>query len=228
MFEADVNLGYPLSGVYMKSLVYWVILIALVGGALCVAAPEPAMLQTGDQWTLNIKYENPEQIEIKLPGDKHPMRFWYLIVTLTNKTGRDADFYPKCELMTDTYQIIPAGKFVPDAVFEQIKKRHRGQYPLLESLEKKGNKILQGDDNAQDIAIVWHDFDPAAKGIKLFLSGLSNETAVIDSPLAKDQAGNPEKIYLRKTLELNYSLGGDPTFRSDAKLVFKSKSWIMR
>ncbi len=31
-----------------------------------------------------------------------------------------------------------------------------------------------------DIAILWLDFDPKANSIKLFISGLSNETVAID------------------------------------------------
>ena len=59
-------------------------------------------------------------------------------------------------------------------------------------------------------------------------TGLSNETAVIDHPVAKDQAGRPKKVYLRKTLELSYNLTGDPAFRSDARLIFNGKRWVMR
>jgi hypothetical protein len=130
--------------------------------------------------------------------------------------------------MTDTFEIIPAGKGTPAAVFEQIKKRHQGRYPFLESLENAGNKILQGEDNIKDIAIVWPDFDAQAKSIKVFIAGLSNETVAIDHPTAKDETGKPVKVYLRKTLELSYNLGGDATFRSSTKPVYEGKRWVMR
>jgi hypothetical protein len=117
---------------------------------------------------------------------------------------------------------------MPDGVFEQIKKRHKSSYPLMELLERSGNKILQGEDNAKDLAIIWPDFDPKAKNIKIFIGGLSNEIAVIQHPIEKDENGQPKKVFLRKTLELDYDIGGDPAFRSDAKLEFKDKSWIMR
>ena len=67
-----------------------------------------------------------------------------------------------------------------------------------------------------------------AKGIKLFITGLSNETVAVDHPVAKDQMGKPLRVFLRKTLELSYRLGGDPTFRSDTRLLFESKRWVMR
>jgi hypothetical protein len=202
------------------------ILVALI--CLCDAAPQPAVVPGPDVWMLDVRFEHPEQITFRAGDYEQPERFWYIILTLTNNTARDVDFYPKCELMTDTFEIIPSGHRVPPAVFEQIKKRHQAKYPLLELLENTGSKILQGADNAKDVAIIWRDFDAKAKNVTFFLGGLSNETAVFDHPVAKDGEGKPVKVFLRKTLELIYKIGGDPTFRSDAKLLFAGNRWIMR
>ncbi len=212
----------------MKDFVCGMLAILAVTACVSLAAPEPAIVQGPYDWTVDVTFEHPQQIILQLSGDKEPRRYWYTIITLTNMTNRDVDFYPKCELMTDTFQIIPAGKSVSEAVFEQIKRRHQGRYPLLESLEKTDNRILQGEDNMKDIAIIWPDFDLRAKGIKVFIAGLSNETVVIDHPTAKDETGKPDKVYLQKTLELNYKFGGDAAFRSDAKLIYEGKDWIMR
>jgi len=211
----------------MKSLVYVIFAIEAVAACVCLAAPEPAIVPGPHEWTVNVTFEHPQQIT--LPSSSVRARqFWYTIVTLTNRTHNDVDFYPKCELMTDTFQITPAGKDTPPAVFEQIKRRHQSKYPFLEPLEKAGNKILQGEDNTKDIAIIWPDFDIRAKNIKIFITGLSNETAVINHPIAKDKAGKPIKVYLRKTLELDYALHGDPALRPYIKLNYKGKRWIMR
>jgi len=212
----------------MKDFVYVILSILAVMSCVSLAAPEPAIVQGPYEWTIDVTFEHPQQIILQLSGDKEPRRYWYTIITLTNKTNRDVDFYPKCELMTDTFEIIPAGTGMPAAVFEQIKRRHQGMYPFLESLEKAGNRVLQGEDNIKDIAIIWPDFDAQAKGIKVFIAGLSNETAAIDHPTTKDETGKPVKVYLRKTLELSYKLGGDVAFRSDAKLIYEGKRWIMR
>ena len=193
-----------------------------------LAAPEPAIVQGPDEWTVDVTFEHPQQIILRASGEAKPKRYWYTLITLTNKTNHDVDFYPKCELMTDTFEITPAGAGMPAAVFEQIKKRHQKKYPFLESLENAGNRILQGEDNIKDIAIIWSDFDVQAKGIKVFIAGLSNETVVIDHPTAKDETGKPTKIYLRKTLELSYKLGGDAAFRSGAKPIYEGKRWVMR
>jgi hypothetical protein len=212
----------------MKGFVYGILVVWAVMVCVCLAAPQPAIVPGPDDWTVDVRFEHPQQIEVRLAGDEKPRRFWYIIVTLTNKTKRDVDFYPKCELMTDTFQIIPAGADVRPAVFQQIKRRHRSKYRFLESLEQAGNRILQGEDNTKDVAIIWPDFDAKAKNIKLFIAGLSNETIAIDHPVAKDETGKPIKVYLRKTLELTYNIAGDPAFRSEVKPVYKGKRWIMR
>lgn len=212
----------------MRNLVYSIVVILAVTAYGAPAAPEPAAVQGPDDWTLDVAFEHPQQIMFRSAGDKKPKRYWYMIVTLTNKTNRDVDFYPKCELMTDTYEITPAGKDTPIAVFEQIKKQYHRKYPFLEYLENVDNKILQGEDNTKDIAVIWPDFDANAKEIKIFIAGLSNETVAVDSPTAKDQNGNPVKVYLRKTLELSYKIGGDVALRSNAKPIFQGKRWVMR
>ncbi len=212
----------------MKNFVYGISVILAVTACTSLAAPEPAIIQGSNEWTVDVTFEHPQQVTLRLHGEKKPKRYWYTIITLTNNTNQDIDFYPKCELMTDTFEIIPAGKGMPTAVFKQIKKRHQRKYPFLESLENAGNKILQGEDNAKDIAIIWPDFDERAKDIKVFIAGLSNEAVAIDHPTAKDKSGKTVKVYLRKTLELSYKLSGDALFRSYAKPVYKGKRWIMR
>jgi len=211
----------------MKShLVYGTVLTAVLVG-LCMAAPEPAVVQRPGQWTFEVRYEHPQQLVLPW-GPAGEQRFWYMIVTVTNRTGADAEFYPKCDLMTDTFQIVPAGRGVPPVVFDMVRERHASQYPFLESVLSVPNRVLEGQDNARDIAIIWRDFDPQAAGFHVFISGLSNETAVVPHPVAADADGNPVPVYLRKTLDLEYTLRGDPTLRSSVEVVYKGQSWVMR
>jgi hypothetical protein len=185
------------------------------------------MVQRPGQWTLDVRYEHPQQLVLPW-GPAGEQRFWYMIVTVTNRTGTDADFYPKCDLMTDTFQVVPAGKGVPPVVFDMIRQRHASQYPLLQSLRSVPNRILEGEDNALDIGIIWQDFDPQAASFHAFISGLSNETAVVAHPVAVGADGNPVPVYLRKTLELDYTLRGDPAMRSSVEVVYKGQNWVMR
>ncbi len=212
----------------MKTFAYGILLVFVLICGVSPAAPEPAIVPSADLWTTDVTFEHPQQIEVKLAGQRRPKRFWYMIITLTNRTGKEVDFYHKCELMTDSFKITPAGKNVPKEVFDRIKARYQRKYPFLELLERTSSQVLQGIDNTKDIVIIWPDFDLEANNIKFFITGLSNETIAINHPVAKDKSGSPAKVYLRKTLELSYAIGGDPQFRSDVILIGKGKRWVMR
>jgi hypothetical protein len=191
-------------------------------------APEPSGAPSANQWTLNVVFTQPQQITVRIPDQEKAQRFWYIIITVTNNSKIDVPFYPSCELVTDTFQIIPAYRDTRNVVFDKIKARYKKKFPFLESLEYANNKILQGQDNTKDFAIIWPDFDAKAKDISLFIAGLSNEITAVDHPTKKDPNGTPEKIYLKKTLELQYSISGDESLRENGTLVFKGKRWVMR
>ena len=214
----------------MKSSFYGTIVFLLAFTCVSFAAPKPALVQSPSQWTLNTTFTHPQQIVLESSVDKKPVRFWYIILTITNNSGADVGFYPKCELVTDTFQIIPAGKGVGTLVFDKIKDRHKKAYPFLELLGGTDNKIIQGQDNTKDIAIIWPDFDSNAKSINIYITGLSNETIEIESPanLAKKQNAEQKKIYLKKTLDLYYRIKGNPSSLGGAALEYKEKSWVMR
>ncbi len=193
------------------------------------AFPRPSLVPGPKDWTFNVVFDQPRQITLILPGDTQPTRFWYLILTLTQAPGAgEAPFYPACDLVTDSFKVIQAGKGVTQIVFDQIKRLHQGRYPFLEWIEHCNTRILPGRDNARDVAIIWQDFDPKAKSVSLFISGLSNETVVIPHPIDKDPQGNPNKVLLRKTLALEYAIGGDEALRSVASMAFRGKSWVLR
>ena len=195
---------------------------------VCQAAPTPAIVPGANLWTLGVEYTNPQKILVKVPGQRKRQRFWYIILTMTNKSNGDIPFYPRCDLMTDTFKLVQAYRDTRKIVFNKIKKRYKRKYPFLESLEYAGNRILQGEDNTRDMVIIWPDFDLNAKNISLFIAGLSNETAVINHPIVVDENGQPKRIFLRKTLQLDYSIAGDKTLRNKSKLAFKKQNWIMR
>jgi hypothetical protein len=203
------------------------LVLGLICG-VCIGAPEPSVVPESGEWTLDVQFSHPQQIVVGKGLDNQPRRFWYMIVTMTNKTKSDVDFYPKCEVMTDDFELTPSGKGVSGTVFEQIKKRHQGKYPFLEAVEKTGSKILQGKDNTKDVAIIWQDFGAQTKDVKVFIAGLSNETVVLKHPVAKDENGEAVQVFLRKTLELSYSLPGDAAVKSGENLSYESKRWVMR
>jgi hypothetical protein len=207
---------------------YLFILVVLVGTIAVFAAPEPTRAKLPSIWTLDVAFENPQQICVHIPGDSTPARFWYMILTLTNDTGREASFYPDIWLTTDTFKAVQASRDAREKVFAKIQTRHQGRYPFLEPFEFVADKILQGADNSKDLAVIFPDFDLCAKQISIFVGGLSNETAIVDHPTEKDQNGNPVKVVLKKTLELQYAIPGDPSLRNAQTLDFISKRWVMR
>ncbi len=212
----------------MRNVVIFAIFCGL--SVWAVSAPKPVLSPKPGQWTLDVQYSQPHQISLRLAGNAQPQRYWYVVVTLTNTSSADKEipFYPACELVTDNFQTVSADKSVPKAVFEQIRIKHQGQYPFLESLDFSDRTLRFGQDNRRDIVVIWPDFDSKARQISLYLAGLSNETAVIPHPLLKDEQNNPKQIYLQKTLQLTYALGTDPALRSQAGLTFVEQNWVMR
>ena len=213
----------------MKKYIYILAALLFLSAAnISLAGPEPAIVPGPSLWTLDIGFSQPQQITVKLPWERKARRFWYIILTMTNDADLDVPFYPTCEMMTDTFKITQAYKDTRGIVFAKIKKRYKKTFPFLESLETASNRILQGQDNQRDMVIIWPDFDPKAKRVTLFLAGLSNETIVVPHPVATEEDGQPLKVYLRKTLQLDYTIGGDEKLRGKAALAYKDKRWIMR
>ncbi|HDS84445.1 MAG TPA: hypothetical protein ENN97_04535 [Phycisphaerales bacterium] len=208
-----------------------ILLVGLVGlSAAGVAAfPTPAMVQKPTEWTLTVQFEHPRQMMLRVPGRQTPERFWYLILSLTNDSDHsDVPFVPTCELVTDNFEIIPAGFGIPKGVFETIKLRHQGSYPFLESLDFRDNRIRRGADNARDFVVIWKDFNLKASEVSFFIAGLSNETTAILHPTRTDEEGSPVKVFLQKTLQLRYNVGADAARRDRATLELIEQEWVMR
>lgn len=210
-------------------MVLTLVVVFLASWRISPGYPTPAVVQKMDEWTLETRYTHPEQLVLNTPETKTPRRFWYIIVTVTNTSSQESvEFFPVCQLVTDTFEVIGADTHVPSSVFKTIKCKHQGSYPFLESLDFKDHRIFRGKDNARDFAIIWPDFDSETKAISLFIEGLSNETAVIEHPEMKDDSGRPKKIFLQKTLQLKYVVGGDEKLRSNVALKQIEQEWVMR
>ncbi|HOQ05667.1 MAG TPA: hypothetical protein PKY88_10695 [Anaerohalosphaeraceae bacterium] len=196
--------------------------------SLVVGWPRPSAVPEKGRWTLDITYEHPILIQVPSPQAGQPKRFWYMIFSVTNLSSEEeVPFYPKFELVTDTFQILSAGQGETFGLFEVVRARHRGQYPFLESLDFEDHRIRKGQDNRRDFVVFWPDFDEKAKEVRFYLAGLSNETIAIEHPTLREQ-DRPVPVYLRKTLQLNYSIGADPQLRGQASLRFEGQDWVMR
>jgi hypothetical protein len=198
-------------------------LLFVITAGLVFAAPRPSLAPGPDIWTLDVVYTQPQQYAVEKRGCETEI-YWYMILTLTNTTGQDVPFYPKFQLMTDTWQTITSDTGVTSVVYDKLKKMNEGSFPFLITMDEVDNLILQGEDNAVDLLVVWKDFDLEAKSVKFFYAGLSNETAVVEI----EQEDGVKKYYLQKTLELGYRIPGDQKRRLSQSLVFTDKNWIMR
>ena len=210
----------------MKSMCpLWVL---LCGAAAGFAAPRPAIVQAPQQWTAQAMVEPLRMVVLPAPGLGAPGRYWYTVLSVENTASRAIDLYLQADLLTDGFDLIPAGRSVSPEAFRIVKARHRGTYPFLEDLPVTGTKVLQGPDHARDFAVIWPDFGPEVKAVSLFIGGLSNETVAIDHPTAKDPSGKPTKVFLKKTLQLDFTLRGESDLRVDENVQLAASRWVMR
>jgi len=203
-------------------------LLLLAAGLYVYAAPRPSLAPEPGIWQLDIQlHGQPQQINVVLPGDTEPTRFWYLLYTITNNTGEDVNYYPRADLFTDTLLNYTSGAKTRRQVFEAIRQRHGAKMPLLESESQVTGPILQGEDNARDTVAIFEDFDPQASKVQIFISGLSNETVQVKNPV-KANAPQPDMVLLRKTLALDYQVPGDEYNPDKRVLLYRGRDWIMR
>ena len=194
------------------------ILVASLTWTTVWGYPRPGASARG--WQLDFKYGPMRQIRLVLPGKSRAETFWYLTYTVTNNTGRDVDFYPRSYIFTDTGQLIEAVQGV-DALTYPVIAKLLGRELLEEELFVRG-RILQGEENARESVIIWRDFDPKAVAFKVFISGLSGETALVTDPMSG------KKFSLVKTLQLSYGLGGNRYISAELSAELKDRDWIMR
>ena len=219
----------------VKQSIAWALLtIALL---VFLVQPEPmaaqkraALMPPAGTWLLNFElHGNPQKISVTLPGESKPRVYWYLLYTVTNETGEEINFYPQIELFTDTFKLYRADQDIRRVVFSAIQKRYATTIPLLERQQAITGKLLMGQDNARDSVAIFEDFDPKARSIDIFVSGLSNEIVRIKSPLKADQdSAQPAETLLRRTLRLNYKVPGDDLNPNDRVILYQDRSWVLR
>lgn len=200
--------------------------------SMAFAAPKPAIVQGPGLWTAKMTYEPLRPIMYQPNAQVQPQRYWYTIMTIENPTRDDVQLYPMFDLVTDTIQVIPAGRHVPAGLYVQLMQNYAARYPLLQPLRSlinelasSDNLLRQGSDNAVDVLVIWPDFDPEASEVSLYFMGLSNETAVVNLP---QDSGDDTRVFLRKTLELTFDLRSQSQLRYDPDAMFKSLQWVMR
>ncbi len=216
-----------------------VLMVVALGGMFITpieagSFPKPSIVPTS--WQLQFEFQSPKCITVRLAGENKSRTYWYMLYTVTNRTGADRIFVPEFIIYCDTGRVYRAGEHVPSEVFHAIQKRHNN--PLLMSMAKITGPLLQGEDNAKDGVAIWSDIDPKARGFDVFITGLSGERAKIKLPVPTKVTvvGKDGRLVeritntaiLSKTLHLQYRLPGEPTGRANIELKPIKKEWVMR
>jgi hypothetical protein len=193
-----------------------------LGGAVAVlpatpvsAAPEPSV--TPISWELNFKHGSLERIYVTIDGKRKA--FWFMRYSVVNNSGRDVLFTPSFEIVGDAGSALEAFKDVPNDVFKKIKELYKNDF--LQSPTAIYGKLLQGEDNAKDGVIIFSDLDAESRNFKLFIAGLSGETAEVKNPMT----GKP--VILQKTLELDYNIPGE-SISADPNSQLRVTKWVMK
>jgi hypothetical protein len=197
-------------------------------------APEPSEAKV--KWELDFRFDPVRPIRVQLVGRKEKQTFWYMLYTVTNRTGKEQSFVPDFDLYTDTGQLVHSGRKTPRVVYNAIKSLHNA--PLLKNMPDMTGRILQGEDNAKDSVAIWHDFDPKAGSFDVFIGSLSGEVVEVKLPwrtevIKVDAKGEKkvvvqETLLLAKTLQLTYKIPGEAAARVRTPTKLAKKKWIMR
>jgi len=192
--------------------------------------PKPDVIPEKGIWQLDVHLNgHPKLLNIKLPGDSENTRYWYALMTITNNTGKDIEFYPQAELYTNTFQTIIAGNDIRKTVFETIQRKYSSTIPFLQRQKRVTSLIRQGSDNAKDMVFIFKDFDDKATTVQIFISGLSNEGKHVAVNRKNSENKNKSKqVLLLKNLQLKYKVTGKQEDLFARKLRYVNRNWIMR
>ena len=182
------------------------------------AYPEPNPVTT--TWKLDFTWQKPRPIAIRDTEGVYRW-YWYMPYKVVNKTGQEVLFLPQVHVATDTGNIIEAGRNIPASLFPKIKEQLNN--PLLDSPTQAVGQLLQGEDYARESVFIWAaDTEPDPAEMSVFIAGLSGDTHAIVDP------DTGEKILLRRTLMLTFTLPGNAPTPQNQAVVFKDSQEVMR
>jgi len=191
---------------------------------------EPSVVPVS--WQLRFRFEDPRRVSVFLPGRTEPVVYWYMLYRVENPGPVEVDFLPRFELVTDTLKRVPSQIRVSPEAFRAIQRRSGN--PLLVPPERAVGRLLCGRENARHSVAIWPDFDPQARGFRIYVGGLSGESRRVPNPAfdpSKVESETNKRYYVVfKTLEIPYKLPAGPATRMEVRPVRESdeQRWIMR
>ncbi len=163
--------------------------------------------------------------DVRMFNSPDGTHYWYLIYDVINTTGQDRTWAPSITLFTDRGEVLKDGEDVSrrvhNAIMEQIGD------PLLESKVAIIGTLRQGPGHARRGMAVWPAARMDVNELRIFVEGISPETAVVEHPVT----GEP--VTLRKNLYLHYLIPGEATARGDTPISIHpgyagEEHWVLR
>jgi hypothetical protein len=195
-------------------------------------AVDPNLIK-GEKWNLDFQFDRPQPIVVTGPTGEKQI-YWYVLYTVTNKTGQDRTFVPVFTLFADTAAVSRAGLY--PSVFDAVKKLRRPKF--LENAVQMMGKLLVGEDNARTGVAIFPPLSFKTTKFTVFVEGLSGEFIERPNPVAPPQAAadKPEEVKpdadkvvrLRKTLVLTYTLPSENWMKNLDQPIFQCKKWTWR
>jgi hypothetical protein len=191
-------------------------LSVLVLAAIAIADSYPKPAASPSRWELRF-----QPGELRLHTDPVENKtYWFFDYMIINRTGRDQVWAPSFVLFTDGGEIMRSGEGVPLRVTREIMDLIGNDF-LQHQYEIIG-EIHHGIEHAREGIVVWPARKLNVTEISLFIGGISGETAHVQNPL------NGETVLLRKTLQRDYLIPGDPAARGRRPARFVEERWIFR
>jgi hypothetical protein len=189
--------------------------------------PEPSVYPLPNAWYLTFKHGKIKRIVVDVPGKKAPTAYWYLLYTVTNNSGKEVDFLPDFEMVTEDGKIHRSDQGIPLPVFNAIKKAEGND--LLITPATAAGPLHQGEDQAKDSVAIWEEPASRMGAFSIFVGGLNSEfTHATDNDGKPVMDADNKQITLRKTLQLDYYILGDDIKPEMDEVHAKPDVWIMR
>ncbi len=179
-----------------------------------VAYPTPSAFPI--RWELEFQ---PGDLRLYV-DDLEETHYWYFTYTVINRTGRDQIWAPNFVLFTDAGSIRRSGEDVPARITEEIFDMLGNE--LIETQYEILGEILQGREHAKEGLVIWPADERSITEMSLFIAGISGETARVTNPLTG------ENLLLRKTLQRDYLIPGNPSARGSEPVEMAEQRWIFR
>ena len=182
----------------------------------CAAAAYPVPSSFPIRWELQFQ-PGPLRLYTDELENKH---YWYFTYTVVNRTGQDRIWAPNFVLFTDAGEIRTSGQDVPARITTEIYDMLGNE--LIETQYEILGEILQGREHAREGLVIWPAESMEVTELSLFVSGISGETTRVPHPLTG------EMMVLRKTLQRNYRVPGNPAARGSEPAELVEQGWIFR